>query len=152
MKQKGIFMLQSRSWSSVILLAFALVIALSPLAHQTAQADEGPFVTKTVEGSFDEIYTGLKDVITGKGINIAHTLGASDMLNPDRPLRSGIKENVYINAETVEFCSAKISHKLAAKDPRNVVLCPFTISVYVLTNDPKNVHMTYRKPRRVQGL
>ncbi len=128
---------------------FTLALMLAPM-HQQAQADDGPFVTKTVEGEFSEIYAGLKDVIIGKGINIAHTLGASEMLNRTAPAFN-IKKNVFINAETVEFCSANISHKLAAANPHNIILCPFTISVYVLTDDPKNVHLTYRIPVANKG-
>ena len=143
-------MLNLRVRSRITIAFYSLIILFSPLAQQTAFGDDSPFVTKIVEGSFDEIYTGLKDVITGKGINIAHTLGASDMLNRTGPA-FGIKKNVYINAETVEFCSAKISHRLAAADPENVVLCPFTISVYVTTDDPKNVRLTYRKPVANKG-
>ena len=126
---------------SLVLLLVAIVAAVP---QRSALADDGPFVTKTVEADFDEVFTGLKDVITGKGINIAHTLGASEMLNRTGPA-FGVKKNIYINAETVEFCSAKLSHKLAAADPRNVVLCPFAISVYVTTKEPKKVHLTYRK-------
>ena len=136
--------------SGGFLLTLLLVAALVFSSQQPAFATSGPFVTKTVEGKFDEVYLGLKDVITGRGINIAHTLGASAMLNRTGPA-FGIKKNVYINAETVEFCSAKISHELAAQNPQNVVLCPFTISVYVLTSDPKNVRLTYRIPVGAKG-
>ena len=95
-------------------------------------------------------FEGLKDVIIGKGINIAHTLGSSEMLNRTAPVFN-IKKNIFINAEIVEFCSAKLSHELVAIDPSNIVLCPFTISVYVLTDDPENVHLTYRIPTANKG-
>ena len=147
---KRVHMLKFKFVAVTSFLIASLVLLISSHGSQSASASEGPFVTKIVEGSFDEIYTGLKDVIVGKGINIAHTLGASEMLNRTAPAFN-IKKNVFINAETVEFCSAKISHKLAALDPRNVVLCPFTISVYVLTDDPKNVHLTYRIPVANKG-
>ena len=113
-------------------------------------ASEGPFVSKTVKGEFSEVFAGLKDVIIGKGINIAHTLGSAEMLNRTAPAFN-IKKNVFINADIVEFCSAKLSHELVAIDPRNIVLCPFTISVYVLTDDPENVHLTYRIPTANKG-
>jgi hypothetical protein len=35
---------------------------------------------------------------------------------------------------------------LAQASHENIVLCPFTISVYVLTDDPGRVYMTYRRP------
>ncbi len=140
-------MLKYKFLSTFFLLTLALMLA--PM-HQQAQADDGPFVTKTVEGKFSEVFSALKDVIIGKGINIAHTLGSSNMLNKTAPV-FGIKKNVFINAEIVEFCSAKISHELVAIDPRNIVLCPFTISAYVLTDDPENVHLIYRIPTANKG-
>ena len=124
-------------------------MALSQLP-KPGLASDSPFVTKTVEGDFKEVFEGLKDVIVGKGINIAHTLGSSDMLNRTAP-SFNIKKNIFINAEIVEFCSAKISHELVQKNPLNITLCPFTISAYVLTDDPKNVHLTYRKPVSIKG-
>ncbi len=138
-------MLNYNRYTAGLLLALSLVFM--PLAHakKSALDAHGPFITKSIEGKFDEVYLGLKDVITGRGINIAHTLGAAAMLNRTGPA-FGIKKNVFLNAETVEFCSAKISHELAAQNPQNIVLCPFTISVYVLTSDPKHVHLTYRIP------
>jgi uncharacterized protein (DUF302 family) len=140
-------MLKSKFLTTFFLFALALMLAPT---HKQALADGGPFVTKTVKGEFSEVFSGLKDVIIGKGINIAHTLGSSDMLNKTAPV-FGIKKNVFINAEIVEFCSAKISHELVAIDPRNIVLCPFTISAYVLTDDPENVHLTYRIPTANKG-
>lgn len=68
----------------------------------------------------------------GKGINIAHELPASDMLNRTGSAY-GYKTNTYNHARTFEFCSALISHKLARQKPDNIVLCPFTISVYTLS-------------------
>ena len=108
-------------------------------------ADESPFVSRKVQGNFFDILASVKDVIIGRGINIAHTLPASRMLNRTGPA-FGRQQNVYIEAETIEFCSARISHMLAAANHRNILLCPFTISVYVLTADPAHVHVSYRKP------
>lgn len=140
-------MLKSNSWIASFFVAASLL--LIPM-QRTALADEGPFVSKTIKGDYKEVFEGLKDVIIGKGINIAHTLGSSDMLNRTAPVFN-IKKNVFINAEIVEFCSAKLSHELVAIDPRNIVLCPFTISVYVLADDPENVHLTYRIPTANKG-
>jgi uncharacterized protein (DUF302 family) len=110
-----------------------------------AAAGDSPVVTVKVKAEFADILDNVKSTIAGRGINIAHVLPASEMLN--RTGESfGIKENVYIEAQTVEFCSAKISHHLAKADPENILLCPFTISVYVLTSDPEHVRVSYRRP------
>ena len=62
------------------------------------------------------------------------------------PVLPFVTESIYRSAETVEFCSAQVSHQLAAANPENLVLCPFAISVYVLAADPDRVRLTYRRP------
>lgn len=122
-----------------LLLVIAAVVAVP------ATAGESPVVTVKVKAEFADILDNVKSTIAGRGINIAHVLPASEMLN--RTGESfGIKENVFIEAQTVEFCSARISHHLAKANPENILLCPFTISVYVLTSDPEHVRVSYRSP------
>ena len=128
-----------RLWRFVLLVCFA---ALLPV---TGWAGEAPVKTFKVEGEFADVVDGVRTAIEGKGINIAHTLPASDMLNRTGEA-FGIKENVFLHAETIEFCSARISHKLAQANFENILLCPFTISVYELTRDPGHVYLSYRRP------
>lgn len=121
------------------------LLVLTAITVAPAHASDAPVVTVQVEAEFADIIDNVKSTIAGRGINIAHVLPASEMLN--RTGESfGIKENVFIEAQTVEFCSAKISHHLAKANPENILLCPFTISVYVLTADPDHVRVSYRRP------
>ena len=122
-----------------------LLACLALLLPLNAQASELPVKTVKVEGDFADVLDSVKVAIEGKGINIAHTLPASDMLNRTGEA-FGITDNVFINAETVEFCSARISHQLARANYENILLCPFTISVYVLSSDPDHVYLSYRRP------
>jgi len=124
----------------VILTAWITV--LMPL---TGSADEAPVKTVRVSGDFEDIRDNLRQAIEGKGINIAHTLPASDMLNRTGK-DFGIEKNVFLQAETVEFCSARISHRLAQANHENILLCPFTISIYVLSDDPQHVYLSWRRP------
>jgi len=52
----------------------------------------------------------------------------------------------FLQAETVEFCSARISHRLVQANHENILLCPFTISIYVLSDDPDHVYVSWRRP------
>jgi uncharacterized protein (DUF302 family) len=124
----------------VILMAWMTI--LLPL---TGSADEAPVKSVRVTGDFENIRDSVRQAIEGKGINIAHTLPASDMLNRTGK-DFGIEKNVFLKAETVEFCSARISHRLAQANHENILLCPFTISVYVLTDDPDHVYLSWRRP------
>ena len=122
-----------------------LLFTLFSLCSHVVIAADDPVVTSKVEGKFHEVVSNIRMAIIGKGINIAHELPASDMLNRTGPAY-GYQTNTYNNARTFEFCSARISHKLARQNPDNIVLCPFTISVYTLTTDPDIVHISYRIP------
>ena len=122
-----------------------LMVCLTVFMPVTGCAGEPPVKTFKVEGDFADVVDGVRTAIEGKGINIAHTLPASDMLNRTGEA-FGIKENVFLHAETIEFCSARISHKLAQANFENILLCPFTISVYELTRDPGHVYLSYRRP------
>ncbi len=134
------------SFARGMILAAVLALTIGWTGAQSAAAaDASPFVARKVEGRFFDVLASVKDVIIGRGINIAHTLPASRMLNRTGPA-FGMHQKVYLDAETVEFCSARISHMLAAANPRNILLCPFTISVYVLSSDPAHVYVSYRKP------
>jgi uncharacterized protein (DUF302 family) len=111
----------------------------------TAAASDAPVVTVKVEAEFEDILDNVKSAIADRGINIAHILPASEMLNRTAGA-FGVEKNVFLHAQTVEFCSAKISHHLVQASPENILLCPFAISVYVLTNDPVHVRVSYRRP------
>lgn len=127
-----------------VLLQFILCLTLS-LPTTAATAADDPVVTTKVKGDFHDVANNIRMAITGKGINIAHELPASEMLNRTGPAY-GYQTNTYDRARTFEFCSARISHKLARQNPDNIVLCPFTISVYTLTSEPGFVRLSYRKP------
>jgi len=134
--------------SRVLALVMFLVPAMVAANGDSLAGD--PVRIATVEGEFEHVLEDVKLAVTGRGLNIANTLHASEMLN--RTARDlGVMKDVYSHAESVEFCSAVISHKLAAAHPANLVLCPFTIGVYVLTDDPGHVHIAYRVPTGMPG-
>jgi uncharacterized protein (DUF302 family) len=119
---------------------FVLAAILVPAA-----ANDPAVVTAKVEAEFEDVLDNVKSAIAGRGINIAHILPASEMLNRTAGA-FGVEDNVFIEAQTVEFCSAKISHHLVQANPENILVCPFTISVYVLAKDPTHVRVSYRRP------
>ena len=127
------------------LVLAATVVAATLAVSSLASASEDPIVTTVIEGNFVDVSDSIRAAIVGKGINIAHELPASEMLHRTGPA-FGYQDKVYADARTFEFCSASISHKLARINPDNIVLCPFTISVYVLVAEPGRVRVSYRTP------
>jgi len=111
----------------------------------TISAAESPIVTQKIEGDYFEVSSNIRTAIVGKGINVAHVLPASNMLHRTGSAY-GYSKDIYSNAQIFEFCSAKISQKLSRLNPENIVLCPFTISVYSLAKEPGFVYLSYRVP------
>lgn len=95
--------------------------------------------------AYEDVVDNIKDAIIGRGLNISDVLPAGEMLNRTGH-DLGYDTNVFSHAETIAFCSAALSHQLVAVTPNNIVLCPFTISVYQLSSDKDTVHVTYRTP------
>ncbi len=124
---------------------FPFVLLSVVLLSQQCNATDSLIVSTKVKGVFPEIAGNIHMAITGKGINVAHILPASTMLRRTGPAY-GYGNDVYLDAQIFEFCSARISHLLSRADPENIVLCPFTISIYVLRKDPAHVRITYQKP------
>jgi len=121
-----------------------LMLVLATCAVPVFAGDD-PVVTTRIQGDFHDISESIKSSIIGKGINISHISPASQMLNRTGPA-FGYKDTVYSDAKTYEFCSAEISQKLSRSNPDNIVLCPFTISVYTLSKEPGYVRISYRVP------
>ena len=141
-------MVQLIKGSRIIQITVVFILGMLLIAPASANGipQESPVYTHIVEdGTFADTLDAVKEIIKGRGINIAHTLPPSDMLQRTGAA-FGVTEQVLKDGERIEFCSAKISHQLIQANPENITLCPFTISVYVLNSDPKNVRLTFRKP------
>jgi len=132
--------------SKYLAAALVALFCLASSAGANGVAQDSPVYTKVVEGAvYADMLDAVKEIIQGRGINIAHTLPPSDMLERTGPA-FGVSDQVLKDGEIIEFCSAKISHQLIQANYENISLCPFTISVYELNSDPGNVRMTFRKP------
>lgn len=107
-------------------------------------------VTYQTNDIFESIKENAEDAIIGRGMVIGRTLHAREMLDRTGP-DLGFPRSVYLQAVSLEFCSASISHRMIAVDPVNIVVCPFTIAVYVRADDPDNVFVSFRRPQPVGG-
>jgi hypothetical protein len=58
----------------------------------------------------------------------------------------GGAKQIFIQAESYEFCSATMSRLTMEADPHNIVFCPYIISVYVLPKEPNKTYISFRKP------
>ncbi len=129
-------------------MRISLVILLGGLSvlAQVVQADEvpTPVIVYPAASEFEEVIDNIKMAITDRGMLVSGTLHVGDMLNRTRK-DLGFEKQVYLRAESVEFCSARMSHLMVAADPGNLVICPFTVAAYVLADNPDQVYIAYRE-------
>ncbi len=117
-------------------LAILLFVAAIAVNAETVASE--PVLTFTADDDYESVKENLQLAITGQGLRISGTLHVQEMLaRTSKDL--GYDSNIYAQAESFEFCSADISHRMIRADPRNLTVCPFTISFYTLAANPEQV-------------
>lgn len=133
---------------NLLLATATLVVSVAVNAEKAVvepSAEDSPIVVKTVNDDFESIKENVEMAITDKGLKVSGTLHVSDMLNrTGKDL--GFDKQIFEKAESVEFCSAVISHKIAIASPENITVCPFTVAVYTYKDKPETVYVSYHKP------
>jgi len=119
------------------------ILAGSCLAGGESIGDQSPMVIYQSEESFEDVIDNIKMAVEERGMLVSGILHVSDMLNRTGP-DLGYKQ-VFNKAESVEFCSAVISHKMTQVAVENLAICPFTISVYVKSAAPDQLYVAYRR-------
>ncbi|MET0066257.1 MAG: hypothetical protein ABW076_07915 [Candidatus Thiodiazotropha sp.] len=128
-----------------VILLCSLVLGSSSLAAAEAADEASPIRVFSSAESYEDVVENIRMAIVERGLLVSGTLHISDMLNRTGP-DLGYKQ-VFSKAESVEFCSALMSHKMAQAAAENVVTCPFTISVYIKEDEPGQVYVAYRQPQ-----
>lgn len=118
-----------------LLIAAGLLAAATP-----ASAD---FITRTVEGDFDDIAFAVESAIVGKGLVIDSVSHVGEMLERTKADVGGTR-TLYSQADVFSFCSASVSRKVMEADPANIQFCPYGIAVYALPDQPGQVTVGYR--------
>ncbi len=121
-----------------------LSLALSAVASLASAAD-GPYATYSSHAAFEEVMENLRGAIQERGLYINNEMHLGEML--ERTGKDlGYTTQVYLKAESIEFCSATLSRRMVEEDPRRIVNCPFIVSVYVLPGEPGKTLVAYRRP------
>jgi uncharacterized protein (DUF302 family) len=108
-------------------------------------AKDSPVIVYKAQGEFSDIKEDLELAIADRGLQVSGTLHISDMLERTGE-DLGYPRSVYRKAESIEFCSASVSHLMVSTHPANAVICPFTIAIYILFDEPDTVYVAFRKP------
>lgn len=133
---------------------FLLLSALvSLLACAPPKApDAGVVARYTVEGDFDDVKEEVTNAIKDRGLIVDHVSHIATML--ERTGKDlGTTKAIFGagRGEAFSFCSAVVSRKTMEADPHNIAFCPYTIAVYSTADEPKKVHVAFRRPQRADG-
>ena len=121
----------------IVLLCLGLSIA-------SAQAEEW-MVRKKLAVGFDDAKEAVVMAIENRGLVINYTSHIAEMLARTGS-DIGATTRIFDKAEIIEFCSAKLSRRMMELDPHNIVLCPFSISIYTLPCEKNTTWVAYRLP------
>jgi len=109
-----------------------------------ASAEAQTITRYSAQANFDAVKEEILFAIQGRGLVVDHTSYIGNML--DRTAKDvGAGKRVYAKAESVQFCSAVVSRKTMEVDPVNIAFCPYAIAFYVTVDDPKTVHVVFRR-------
>ena len=134
-----------RIFITVFLMMITLLGTASAAPLQFRQ--EGPAWVYTTQGDFQDVRADLVDAIESRGLVVSYQAYTGSMLQRTADA-VGALTRVYEQADTLLFCSAELTHKLLAANPHHVPLCPYSISVYVLANEPDTVYLAIRAPEK----
>jgi len=127
---------------NLLLVALMLCVSASYAAEPSQDATT---VVHRTDMDFETVKENLTTAITGQGLLVSGTLHVSEMLHRTAA-DLGYDKNVYAKAESLEFCSAAMSHRMVRAHPANLTICPLTIGIYILDEDPDTVYVAYRRP------
>ena len=121
-----------------------VLLCLSQTVSAELVSEQGNVVVYRTADDFETVKENVEMAITNRGLLVSGTLHVSDMLNrTSKDL--GFSRQVYQKAESLEFCSAMMSHRMTQVSPNNLSICPFTVSVYVKTEEADTVYVTFRR-------
>jgi uncharacterized protein (DUF302 family) len=105
----------------------------------------GAALVYSTEGAYHNLRSDLVDAIASRGLVISYTAHAANML--ERTAEAvGALAKAYDNADILLFCKADLTYRLTIANPHNLVLCPYSISIYTLANKPQTVYLSIRRP------
>lgn len=101
------------------------------------------FITRTVDGNFDDIAFGVESAIVGRGLVIDHVSQVGDMLERTRAdVGGGV--TLFTSANVYQFCSATLSRKVMEADPLNIRFCPYGVVVMETPDAPGKITLGYQ--------
>jgi uncharacterized protein (DUF302 family) len=128
----------------------AALALLALVSTAVLAADPHPVVAYSKKAKFEDVRDDLKSAIEGRGLVIDYQSYMNRML--ERTGKDvGSARRLYADAQAFVFCSATLSRKTMEADPANVSMCPYTMVVYAMVQEPEKIYVSYRRPWRPDG-
>ncbi|ANI80331.1 hypothetical protein [Sphingobium sp. EP60837] len=119
-----------------------IVLGFLVLPAGTARGDDVRTLA-VIDASVADVREAVIEAIESAGLVVSATIPFNRML--ERTGKALEYSSVpYVDAETVQFCSARLAWQLVTEDPGQLALCPMSISIYATTAEPKLVRLAYR--------
>ena len=118
---------------------------LAALMLASTAASAQPVVSYSKAGAkFDDVRENVKLAIENRGLVIDYQAQIGKMLERTGA-DVGSAKKLYADAQTFQFCSARLSRKTMEAHLGNVVMCPYSIVVYASAAKPDEVIVAYRR-------
>jgi uncharacterized protein (DUF302 family) len=140
---------RGRCWliAALLTLCAANLTAAAHAQNSGPQAPDksGAAWVYSTQGEYNNVKLDLVDAIESYGMVVSYTAHAASMLERTSGAVGAMKQ-VYDFADILLFCKANTTYDLTLANPHNIVLCPYSISVYSLREEPGKVYLSFRKP------
>jgi uncharacterized protein (DUF302 family) len=133
-----------------LFLIFCLAFSIAPVRaeeHSPQPKVIGAAWVYTVTGEYEDVKSDLVAAIESRGIVISYVAHAASMLQRTSEAVGAVGK-AYDRADILLFCKADLTYQLTIKNPHNLVLCPYSVSVYTLAGDWEHVYLGIRAPEQ----
>jgi uncharacterized protein (DUF302 family) len=122
-----------------------LGLPIVSMGNVSAQEHEQALITRTKAAPFEDVKFELDNAITERGFVVDRVGDVAAML--DRTGADvGSTKKIYLHAEYIAFCSAKLSRAMMEADPGNLAFCPFVVFLYERADKQGEIVVGTRPP------
>lgn len=111
-----------------------------------ATPPDTPFVAVKA-GDFALVREALVEAIEAEGLVVSAVIPFGKMLARTAEALDQ-QDEVFRQAEIVQFCSSRLAWALVKEAPAQLALCPLSITLYATPEAPGQVFFSYRTPGR----
>ena len=124
----------------VVMLALCL-----SLGSSATLASERTVQTRSVDGSFEEVFDSLRDAVINEGFVVDYVGHVDKML--ERTAGAASKNSSpYLHALSIQFCSSSLTHEAVSVDAGNLGICPLVAFVFETRANPGKITVGYQVP------